>query len=203
MSKVVHDYKGRNIYHLIKDNKRFEFKVTSFWIERFNDSAPLAIGVEVVTLNPTVLLPLKLKDNRVEFVVYVDESETDDLQDLLKTAFSTLAIVLWGKDQVVTFMATEAMHLNNSLLKTPTTRWRATRLFSTPLLLKDIRSRLDLVPDNLPNKTGEVVISSKNMQGQFLSVTRQLSDFEEKMDTPFNRITLQRTMESFGGIVVP
>lgn len=206
MTKTIHDYKGRNIYHLIHDRKRYEFKIESLWAEVYSDVHPTAVGISVMCMNPQIIPPGVDGRKPISFVIYVAPSEIDYPQDLLRTLFDTLGVFLWeklaGQSVNAMIVADEAVHLSNSYLAPPPTKWRAPDLFDTRAVLKEVRSRLEYDVEQLPRLTGWVSFTA-NMDKGAVGTGLSLSRVESLTGLPFSACKLTTFMTAFRAQAIP
>lgn len=202
MCKVIHDYKGRDSYHLIRAAVRHEFKILAVWVEHYNDSLPVAVGLTVQALNPEAVASSVLVDDQVSFMLYIDVSEIADVRDLLRTLFSQLDVVLWGNctgtlAAMEDFITTEANHLYNPLMTTDKSQWRSKKLFGTPAIVRDVRIRLRMDPRVLPEIDGQVSVTGKCFTNDVVSIALPLQVFEEQTGQAFAKSDLDLTLSRY------
>ena len=191
MSSAIHDYRGKNLYQLVRDGVRYEFKVQELWVEVFSDVHPTAIGVKLMCNNPQ--LKSKVVKFPLEFVLYFTPNETDRGRSILKAIFATLDSALWDDPQP---LASEAIHLSNGLMTTPHTRYRVPLMVGTRAVVTDIRARLICDVEQLPTLTGPVRFTA-NALNEKITKFFTLEDVKKKTGVPFSLSSLSTFTTAF------
>lgn len=193
MDTTVYDYRGKNLYQLVRDGVRHEFKVQALWIEVFSDVHPTAIGVKLMCNNPQLSSLVAGIHFPLEFVLYFKPTEVDRGRNILDVIFATLDSVLWGKAEP---LATEKIHFSNSLMNTPYTRYRVPELIGTRAVVTGIRARLICDVEKLPTLTGPVRFTA-DARGEMVTKVFTLDEVKKKTGVPFSLSTLSMFTSAF------